>query len=81
MKRFEILGKLTLAYEHILAGRKTVVAFARDFKTRVKITRQFKRSTENLVVTIGRLNYEERQFVKLCKKHGTKPRELWFPRG
>ena len=32
----------------------------------------------DIAVTIGRLNYAEREFVKLCKKAKTHPKRFWF---
>ena len=31
-----------------------------------------------VVLTIGRLNYEQREYVKLCKKAKTVPRNPWL---
>lgn len=44
-------------------------------KERIRITRHGKNS---LIITYGRPNYREREFLKLCKKAKTNPRKLRF---
>jgi hypothetical protein len=46
-----------------------------DVTQRVRITR---RSKNELVVTYGKPNYEEREFLKLCKKAKTNPKRVLF---
>jgi len=70
----------------VLEGEhKTVVAFPDRAKPtlRVRATLHGKKvGRDNTVhVTVGRPNYEEREFLRQCRKALTKPRYLWFPRG
>ena len=67
------------------SGAKTATVFSPPLaspRLRVRATRQHpedKRSRSlSLVVSIGGLNYAEREYVKLCKRVGTKPRRLWL---
>lgn len=46
-----------------------------DVKQRIRITR---RGKDSLILTMGRPNYREREFLKHCKKAKTKPRKTWF---
>jgi len=46
-----------------------------DVKQRIRMTR---RGKDSLIITMGRPNYREREFLKLCKKAKTKPRKVWF---
>lgn len=66
-------------------GAKTVTVFSPPISTprfRVRATRQHaedRRSrSQTIVVSIGGLNYAEREYVKLCQRAGTKPRRLWL---
>lgn len=56
-----------------LEGFKGATAYLADNWT-VKATRQFKpdrrNSRETILVTVGRPNYAERKFIKLCRKAG-----------
>ena len=57
----------------------TVTAFfppLSDVKKRVRVTRV--KNGNGYHLKIGRPNYAERQFLKLCKKAGARPRRLWF---
>jgi len=58
-------------------GKKTVVCFLSDQKRRVRVTR-IRRGEDHFIVTIGRYNYAEREFVKSCKRAHTLPKPLWF---
>lgn len=46
-----------------------------DVKQRIRMTR---RGKDSLIITMGKPNYREREFLKLCKKAKTKPRKVWF---
>lgn len=46
-----------------------------EVKQRIRITR---RGKNELIITMGRPNYGEKQFLKLCKKAGAKPRKVLF---
>lgn len=51
-----------------------------NVKQRIRITRP-KWSvgiSNSLIVTYGKPNYEEREFLKLCKKAKTNPKRFWF---
>lgn len=69
------------AVQHVLAGRRTAVLFQED-DLRVKATRKCvfnKRSRiKEVLVTVGKPNYRERQYVKRCKKLGVNA-IIWFP--
>src|SRR5687767_7632087 len=68
------------ALESVLAGKRVAVVFCSGFKERARATQRLnEKQGREVVVTIGPLNYEERQYVKLCRKHGTNPRRFWFP--
>jgi hypothetical protein len=59
---------------------KTVTCFLgnlSDVKQRLRITRKFKGSME-LVVTIGKPNYAEREFLAQCKRASCNPRRFLF---
>lgn len=76
---------IRLTTEAVLIEKKKVaVAFIGD-KLRVRATgrgKEDKRSPgREILLTIGRPNYREREFLKLCKKGNTKPKALWFPSG
>lgn len=80
-------------------NRDIAVAFSRDLKSRVRVTRKryFKRvkvkgkrgykrvrikdnrAAVDLTVTIDRPNYQEREFLRQCKRAKCKPKALWFP--
>jgi len=49
----------------------------RNIKLRVKITRQ-KNCPNTFKVTIDKPCYEEREYLKLCKKTGALPRKYWL---
>jgi hypothetical protein len=65
---------------------KSVIAFVprrNDSKYRIKATRvKYKRGNDarekEIRISIGRLNYAEREFLKLCKKAKCHPRKFWF---
>lgn len=69
----------------IESGARSVTVFSKPLSAplgRVRATRIHKenkrcRST-SIVVSIGGLNYAERQYVKICKRARTKPRRLWL---
>ena len=44
-----------------------------DVKQRIRMTR---RGKDSFIVTYGKPNYGEREFLKLCKKAKTKPRKV-----
>lgn len=44
-----------------------------DVKQRIRMTR---RGKDELIITMGRPNYAEREFLKLCKKAKTRPRKV-----
>lgn len=46
-----------------------------DVTQRIRVTR---RTKNELVVTYGKPNYAEREFLKLCKKAKTLPRRVMF---
>lgn len=57
---------------------KSITVFVRPKNPetlRVRITRNNK---HELCVTYGKPNYEEREFLRLCRKAKTTPRKLWF---
>lgn len=63
----------------ILEGRKTATFFFKDLKHKVRVTRRGKsKMSIDMVVIIGKPNYIERQFLKLCSKAKTRPRNPWF---
>lgn len=75
-----------MAVAHILSDKnfKTVTTFLplnANAKKRIRVTRKrYRRGTTDeidLVVTIGRPNYAEREFLKDCKKTKSRPREYW----
>jgi hypothetical protein len=74
--------QITTAVEGAIATKKVAVVFSKDLKERVRAT--YKRSSLgkqiDLVVTIGKPNAKEREFLKLCKKAKTKPKPKapWF---
>jgi len=77
-----ILKDLQDGFQFIIVDPRihTVAVFCAplsNVKKRVQITRN-KRSKNTYVVDIGRPNYEQRQFLKLCKKARTKPRRFWY---
>jgi hypothetical protein len=60
---------------------KTATVFCEplsDVKQRVRVTR---RQKGELVVTFGRPNYAEREFLKLCRRAKCNPRRLWMKWG
>jgi hypothetical protein len=69
----------------VLSGRKTAVVFQgsplmRGAK-RVKATlRQKSRRSTEILVTIGPLNYREREYVRQCRKAKCAPRRIWLPK-
>lgn len=76
------LKDFTLAIETILRDEKlkTVTLFCAPLskvKERIRVSRKAKTPNE-LVVTFGKPNYAEREFLKLCKKAKTNPRKLWL---
>jgi hypothetical protein len=52
-----------------------------DCKHRVRVVRRHKyranRNGEELIVTYGKPNYAEREFLALCKKAKCNPRRMW----
>lgn len=64
-----ILGDQTMRSVTVFCGNLG------DVKQRILMTRRGKNS---LVITMGKPNYKEREFLKLCKKAKTKPRKVWF---
>lgn len=42
---------------------------------RIRVT---KKGKDSCILTFGRPNYREREFLKLCKKAKAKPRRVWF---
>lgn len=57
---------------------RTVTVFCgnlADVKERIRMTR---RGKNELLVTMGKPNYQEREFLKLCKKAKTRPRKVLF---
>lgn len=78
---------ISLAVETLLRDGeiKSVVVFVgnlSDVKFRVKATRKVYKSggtdKNTFILTLGKLNYGEREFIKLCKKANTKPRRVWI---
>lgn len=72
------------AFKQVFSGRKVAVVFSPDLKNRIRVSaKRFKRSSrhaiQDIVVTIGRPNYLEREFLKLCRKEKTKPKRVWLP--
>ena len=67
--------KLILANEtiHSITGFFSPLS---DVKRRVRITRL--KNGNGLHLDIGRPNYAERRFLKLCKKAKTKPKRFWL---
>ncbi len=58
----------------------TAVVFGSGFTERAKASvRERTKRVTSVVVTVGPLNYAERKYIKLCRKHGTNPRRFWFP--
>lgn len=57
-----------------------------DIKTRIRLTRPYyKRGRFDIrcftvVMSIGRPNFAEREFIKLCRKAKTKPCRWWIGR-
>ena len=64
--------------------KKRVVVFLPGLKKRVSITRVHyknapKSNEKYLTIQIGRPNYKEREFLRLCKKAKTQPRQnIWI---
>jgi hypothetical protein len=64
--------------------KKRVVVFLPGYKKRVSVTRvHFKNAPQSnekyLTVQIGKPNYREREFLKLCKKTKTQPgQNVWI---
>jgi hypothetical protein len=57
---------------------RTVTAFfppLSDVKERVRVTSS---KGHGFHVEIGRPNYREREYLKLCKGAGSRPRQFWF---
>ena len=57
---------------------RTVTVFCpplSNVKQRIRVTR---RAKNELLVTYGKPNYSEREFLKLCKKAKTNPRKFRF---
>ena len=57
---------------------KTVTVFCSplsDVKQRIRVTR---RNKDEIVITFGKPNYSEREFLALCKKAKCSPRRLWL---
>jgi hypothetical protein len=67
----------------VLEGYPTAVIFLSD-KQKVKATRiKYRAPTpreKDIRVTIGPTDYEEKKFLKLCKKTGQTPPEIWLPK-
>lgn len=83
-KKSNIFTPISQALGWGMMGKKHTVIFAKDRKTRVRVTRT-RRPTKSersidLRVTIGPPNYQEREYLKLCKKGKTQPKTPWFPR-
>lgn len=82
MKTKIALKDFTDAIETILRDDKlkTVTLFCsplNDVKLRVRVSRKNKSDNE-LLITYGKPNYSEREFLKLCKKAKTNPRRVWL---
>lgn len=79
------IAKVNMAVAAVLAGHPVAVCFSSDLKTRVRATQtKYKRYTDpghTITLTVSRLNYEEREFIKKCKRGKTKPKAIWFPKG
>jgi len=59
---------------------KQVVVFCSPLDkvvARVKATRR-KNCPREILITFGKLNYREREFIKLCKKSKIKPSNTWL---
>ena len=57
---------------------RSVTVFCGDLsnvKERIRMTR---RGKNELIITMGKPNYGEREFLKLCKKAKAKPRRVLF---
>lgn len=57
---------------------KTVTLFCSPLsnsKTRVRVT---KKCANELIITFGKPNFKEREYLKLCKKAKTNPRRTWL---
>ncbi len=46
-----------------------------DVRQRVRATRKVK---NEILITFGKPNYAEREFLKICKKAKAKPRKTWL---
>lgn len=54
--------------------KRVVIGFALPY--RVRVTRRKNRT--GITVTVDKPNYEERQYIALCKKAKTRPRKFWL---
>ena len=68
------VAQLWVGFETILPDPKvkSVVLFSEDRKRSIKISRIAKNSG-SFRVTMGRLAYDERQYLKTCKRNNTDP--------
>lgn len=81
------LRDFTDAIECLLRDRekKTVTVFCHplsNIQYRIRVTRKFKPRTADrineFIVTYGKPNYAEREFLSQCKKENSKPRRFLF---
>lgn len=59
---------------------KSITVFLGDLsnvKQRVKITR-FKNAKNDFRLTIGKSNYAEREYLKICRRAKSNPRRTWI---
>ena len=87
----KFLSYIALGFSIILSDKKilSVTVFndpLKEVKNRIRLTRRyFKRCHGaqrygDIVVSIGKPNYREREFLKKCKMVGCKPRRYWINR-
>lgn len=72
------LEDILLAVSLVIKGNKTAVVFCPPKVTTKERVRATRKTDDQILITTGRLNYEERQFIRLCKKAKTNPKKFWL---
>jgi len=85
------LKDIAIGFSVILSSKKyrSVTVFCgnlKDIKRRIRLTRAvYKRGSGDarygaVIVSIGRPNYREREYIKVCKKAKKSPEKYWINR-
>jgi hypothetical protein len=85
---FPRVGDLGAVVAPVAFGQsRAAVVFSPDLKQKVRATRRrYKRYKERvgemtIVITAGKLNFEEREFLRNCRRAKTKPKKAPWLRG